>query len=299
MAKPPHYGLPGLKQHHRPTFFQARQVLNRLTARHGRDSLERVGHREVDAWLRSLSGLAPVTQHNHWRITRRFFGFCQDYLEVIVRNPMKRLQEPRLEHQEPAILTPGQMRECLGAVLPVPRSTAYLTLGGFAGLRSGEILHLHWEDIDWGNGEVFVRMPKRVGGWRPRLCRDVARAAAPPRARGAQGRQDPLRQRENALPSPPRDDGYSSIWESWPNNCLRHSFKTYHAAPHFQDLPKLALQMGHIGIRDAQLRLRHAVDSSQCGAPLWWRSKEKQIAKKRWTKLRFSLRISLLFRTEI
>ena len=94
----------------RLTFFQVRQVLNRLVARHGRDPIDAVGHRELDAWLRSLHELAPVTQHNYWRVTRRFFSWCQDYLEVIARNPMKRLQERRLEHQEPEILMPVALK---------------------------------------------------------------------------------------------------------------------------------------------------------------------------------------------
>jgi hypothetical protein len=42
-------------QEARLTFFQVRQVLNRLVARHGRDAIESVGHRELDLWLRSLS----------------------------------------------------------------------------------------------------------------------------------------------------------------------------------------------------------------------------------------------------
>src|SRR5262245_8634968 len=64
-------------EEYRPTFFQCRQVLNRLVARHGRDPIDAVGHRELDAWLRGLDGSSPVTKHNHWRIVRRFFGWCQ------------------------------------------------------------------------------------------------------------------------------------------------------------------------------------------------------------------------------
>ena len=157
---------------YRGTFFQARQVLSPLVARHGKDPLAAVTHRELDAWLRSLRNYSAATVHNYWRVTRRFFGFCQDFLELIPRNPMRRLQEPRREHKDPAILTPEQMRACLGS--PVCQSktggllTAYLALGGFAGLRTEEILRQQWEDIDWPAGEIYVRNPKRVAGWRPR-----------------------------------------------------------------------------------------------------------------------------------
>ena len=159
--------LARLEAHH-PTYYQARQVLNRLVARHGRDPVDAVGHRELDAWLRSLSELSPVTQHNYWRITRRFFGWCQDFLEVVPRNPMKRLQERRLEHQDPEILTPDQMRACLAATVGERRLLAYIALGGFAGLRTDEVLRQDWADLDWAAGEIYVRQPKRVAGWPPR-----------------------------------------------------------------------------------------------------------------------------------
>ncbi len=145
------------------TFFQIRQVLNRLVARFGKDPIDSIDHRKLDVWLRSLSeGLSPVTVHNRWRITRRFFNFCQDFLEVIPRNPMKRLQERRVEHQDPEILTSTQMKACLEAAGGEPRLTAHLTLAGFSGLRTEEVLRQRWEDIDWNAGELYVRNPKRL-----------------------------------------------------------------------------------------------------------------------------------------
>ncbi len=44
-----------------------------------------------------------------------------------------------------------------------------MRLGGFAGLRTEEILR--WpvgKDIDWDAGEIYVRNPKKVAGWKPR-----------------------------------------------------------------------------------------------------------------------------------
>ena len=58
-----------------------------------RDPIDAVTHRELDAWLRSLSHLSATTRHNYHRVTRRFFGWCQDFLEAIPRNPMKRVPE--------------------------------------------------------------------------------------------------------------------------------------------------------------------------------------------------------------
>ena len=253
-------------QQARVTFFQVRQVLNRLTARHGRDAIEAVGHRELDAWLRSLSDLAPVTQHNYWRVTRRFFGWCCDYLEAIPRNPMKKLQERRLEHQDPEILTPEEMRACLETANGERRLTAYLVLAGFGGLRTEEVLRQRWEDIDWEHGDIYVRQPKRVGGWRPRhveilpsLRRHLEHRAL------KEGRVLPGGQRTLYLLRRAMMDKLG--WESWPDNCLRHSFRTYWLA-HWQDAPKLAVQMGHAGA--GMTVYTYGTPTTRANAAAWW-----------------------------
>jgi integrase len=252
----------------RMSFFQVRQVLNRLVERHGRDPIDAVGHRELDTWLRSFrdKGLAPVTIHNHWRITRRFFNWCRDYLEVVSKNPFSKLQEQRLEHQDPEILTPEQMKACLDEAVGNPKLVAYLCLGGFAGMRTEEILRQRWEDIDWEHGEIYVRQPKRVGGWRPRhveilpaLRRHLESVAL------SEGKVLPGGQRTLYLLR--REMMDKLRMGEWPNNCLRHSFRTYHAA-HFQDLPKTGLQMGHATI--AMTFYRYGASTTRPVAAAWW-----------------------------
>ena len=251
---------------HRPTFFQARQVLNRLAERHGRAPIEAVSHRELDAWLRTLSGFAPVTQHNHWRIVRRFFGFCQDFLEVIPRNPMKRLKERRLEHQDPELLTPEQMQACLSIAKPCRRLTAYLALGGFGGIRTEEILRLPWEDIDWAAGEIYIRNPKRVAGWKPRNVEilPVLRRHLEPMAL-ATGKVLPGGQRTLYLLRRGLMDELR--WPAWPRNTLRHSFKSYHLA-FWQDRPRLAEQMGHS--HSDMTRYSYGSPQTRAAAAAWW-----------------------------
>ena len=89
------------QEEHPGAFRQCRQVLTPLVARHGRSPVAAVGHRELDAWLRSLRNYSAATTHNYWRVTRRFFNFCRDFLEVVPRNPMSKLTEPRTEHRDP------------------------------------------------------------------------------------------------------------------------------------------------------------------------------------------------------
>jgi integrase len=249
-------------------YFQIRMVLNRLVARHGRDPISAVDHRELDAWLRSLHGLAPVTQHNYWRVTRRFFNFCRDFLEVVTRNPMSKLQQPRLEHQDPAILTPEQMRACLAYCSEVQnhRLTAYLALGGFAGLRTAEILRQQWSDIDWDADEIYIRQPKRVGGWRPRHV-EILPALRRHLEHLALSEGKVLSGGQRTLYLLRRQMMDRLTWDKWPNNCLRHSFKTYHAA-HFRDLPRTQLQMGHSGI--GMTAYVYGTPATRANAAAWW-----------------------------
>jgi integrase len=177
------------------------------------------------------------------------------------------LQERRLEHQEPEILTPDQMRACLEAANGERRLTSYLALGGFAGLRTEEILRQQWSDIDWAGGEIYVRQPKRVGGWRPRHVEilPALRRHLEPLALKDGGKVLPGGQRTLYLLRRVMMDKLG--WLTWPNNCLRHSFKTYHAA-HFQDLPRLQLQMGHAGA--GMTAYVYGTPATRANAAAWW-----------------------------
>ena len=158
------------------------------------------------------------------------------------------------------------MRACLEAADGERRLLECLALGGFAGLRTEEVLRHQWSDIDWAAGEVYVRQPKRIGGWRPRhveilpaLRRHLERLAL------KEGKVLPGGQRTLYLLRRALMDKLG--WETWPNNCLHHSFKTYHAA-HFRDLPRTKLQMGH-----ADSSLTHYVygtPATRANAAGWW-----------------------------
>jgi integrase len=228
--------------------FQVRTVLNRLVKRFGRDAIDSISHVELDSFFRSLRdrGLGPTTVHNHWRITRRFFNYCRDYLEVVNKNPFAKLKERPREHVEPHILTPAEMKSCLEAASGDRRSLAFLCLGGFAGLRTAEILRLQWSDLDWVGGEIFVRQPKRVAAWRPRRVHilDALRRHLEPLALKDESKVIlGGHQRLYLL----RKEMMNQLgWERWPLNCLRHSFKSYHYS-HFGSNELTAKQCGHAG----------------------------------------------------
>jgi integrase len=271
----------------RPTYLQLRQHINRLIARHGRDPIDRITHVELDAWLRSLRGkLAPETCHNCWRITRRFFAFCHDFLELIPRNPMLKLKEPAADFKEPELLTPEQMRACLSIARGGGNValSAYLCLGGFAGIRTEEILRMDWDDLNWVTGEVWVRNPKKVTRWRPRPVEMLPALRRNLEGVALKGDQIEARARAQQLQNgrPTRKiipGGQRALflarrtmmdelkWKEWPNNCLRHSYKSYHLAV-FQDLEKLRVQMGHSD--QNMTRYNYGAPEVRAVAEEWW-----------------------------
>jgi integrase len=228
--------------------FQIRTVLDRLVKRFGRDAIDSIDHRELDSFFRSLAdrGLGPTTVHNHWRITRRFFNYCRDYLEVVNKNPFTKLKERPREHREPHILTPAQMKSCLEAASGDRPLLAFLCLGGFGGMRTAEILRQTWQDIDWSSGEIYVRQPKRVGGWRPRHVEILPALRRHLEPLALQGDSKVIPGGQPTLYFSRKEMMNRLGMESWPDNCLRHSFKSYHYSA-FGSNEKTAKQCGHAG----------------------------------------------------
>src|SRR4029077_15100956 len=146
----------------KPTFLQLRRCLKPLIARHGCDPINTVQVPELDALLRSLEGkYSPTTQGNYWRRIRQFFNHCHDF-GWITNNPMKILKEPHFKRPNRPIMKPEHMRRCLEAAKGDRALTAYLCLGGFAGIRTSEILALNWDDLFWQENQIRVRKAKEV-----------------------------------------------------------------------------------------------------------------------------------------
>ena len=134
----------------------------------GNAPIDSLTHREIETWLRGINK-APMTRCNYYRIAKRFFKWCHEKEEFVARNPMIKVDEPKVDRQEPEVLTPQQMKICLEAAMDKNVALlAYLTLGGFAGIRTEEILRMNWEHINWTDGHICVLKPKRVTRLRPR-----------------------------------------------------------------------------------------------------------------------------------
>jgi len=84
--------------------------------------------------------------------------------ELVHRNVAKLVRPPRVRREEVRVLTTEDARRLVG-VIRADRFEALWICALTLGLRKGELLGLHWNDIDFGNATLMVRQAlQRVGG---------------------------------------------------------------------------------------------------------------------------------------
>ena len=119
------------------------------------------------------------------------------------------------------------------------RVRLFLAIGAFTGMRSSEVLRLHWKDVNFERSFITVSPEKaktatrRLVPIQPNLMRWVA----------------PYRNHNRAVFKTPRDARRAiafakSCHVEWPNNALRHSYATYRLAV-TADAARVALEMGN------------------------------------------------------
>lgn len=152
-----------------------------------------------------------------------------------VRSPVAAVEPVRVEDKPPAILTPGQVadlfaecakRDC--GLIP------YFTLAVFAGIRPAEALRLRWEHVQIDRGFVEVTADRSKTRQR-RIVQLSANAAAWLRLGG----DLPVVNWQRRFRKITRKAGVP-----WSQDCLRHSFASYHLAAH-GSADKTATQLGH------------------------------------------------------
>lgn len=234
----------------KPTWMQARRILENLGNQFGGRPITSITRDNMLDWQDRIGG-SPVTKHNHQRVVRRFFKWCVETLDdsPITRSPMAKIKRIEMEHTDPRLLLPQEMATCLAYAKRAGQLQllAYLCLGGFHGIRTEEILRMDWSHIDWKNDHVHVLNPKKVKRWHPRhvkiepaLRRHLESVALPkgPILPGANSNVVQIRLNRRRKPM------LKALgWPAWPNNTLRHTYKSYHEAIHGHALTQD--QMGH------------------------------------------------------
>jgi integrase len=186
------------------------------------------------------------TRRQAFSCIRTFFNWCERY-DLIGKNPARRVTPPRPPDPLRNILLPSAMKEMLKTA--TVDQMAWLCLGGFAGLRSEEIVALVPADLEWRAKEIHVsdgKTGERYVKMEPAFVRHCPK-------KWALCERGQWYQRLKKL-------GLS-------RNVLRHSFATYHLA-RSKDANKTAHEMGH---SDAKMVKRvYALAAKRADAAAWW-----------------------------
>jgi integrase len=188
-----------------------------------------------------------------------FFSFAK-VRGYATSNPVQNTAKAKVVCGTPRIFTPEQMRTVLekGPATFVP----FLTIGGFAGLRSAEIERLDWSKINLSGRliEVTAKNAKSAQRRFVPICDALAAWLAPhARASGPVATADSIRL---GRPATVKASGVK-----WPSNVLRHSFASYHLAQ-FKNAGQTAAELGHAGAAMLYQHYRELVTPE--AAAKWW-----------------------------
>lgn len=123
----------------------------------GRIALARLTPQVVQKFLNDklASGLSPRRVQYLHAVLRRALGQAEKW-GLVSRNVAKLVDPPRVQHPEIKPLTPEESRIFLGTAVGHRLEALYI-VAICLGLRQGEVLGLHWQDIDLEKGTLFVR----------------------------------------------------------------------------------------------------------------------------------------------
>jgi integrase len=232
--------------------------LRRFTLGFAGRTLADISTSDVEHWLRSLK-VGAVSRNSYRRRLLSLFTYAVDR-GWCPNNPITKVGVARERPKPPGILSPEQFAQLLGiaggATLP------YWLLAGFGGIRAAEIARLNWADIHFDAELIevgshqsktaarrFVHMSSNLIAWLA-PCQNDSGAICPPN----------LRKLLEA-------DRARAGLGKWPNNCLRHSYASYHLA-YFKNAATLSLEMGHVNPHLVFKHYRELVRPEE--AAKWW-----------------------------
>lgn len=235
----------------------ARHALGLFKAEYGAILMDQIGPIDLAAFWkktkknRETGKMEPkwskTTQARLYRYLRLFFNFCERY-EVIEKNPIRRVEPPKADDPKKNILTPAEMVELLK--VEDEQFHAFLCLGGFIGIRTSELLKLKVEDIE--EKEVCVNRGHREQRFVARTDAFNANWKGMPKFYSLSKFYEHVRDLRKG--------------KHWPDNCLRHSFGSYHLAM-WENAASTSHQMGN-SEKVVKKDYARAVPKKQAAA--WW-----------------------------
>ena len=200
-----------------------------------------VTQRDLALWLRGL-GLSSRSHDNFRQVLVLLFRFAQKQGYLPEGRTEAEKTEPMGDDGEGeiAIFTADEMKRLLKAagndVLP------YLALGAFAGIRTAEIVRLHWEEINFETGYIEIKKSKAKTKGRRLIKMQLNLVAWLQKAVKPSGPVTPLVRPEKTASEVIAAKLEPSI--PWKRNGLRHSYCTYRMAV-LQNEHQVSAEMGN------------------------------------------------------
>ena len=214
-------------------------------------------------WIKARSANGN-TQAMYYRYAAMFFSYLKAN-RLIPDNPMDGVPAPKTK---PArnILTPKQMKALLALDLP-DYVRAFLLLGGFAGLRTEEMERMDWSRVNTKSGQIHVAPGemKDSGGFDQRIV-DFTEPLKRRKAWLAK-QSGPIIPMASETFHAHKRKACAPVLAAWPDNCLRHSFATYHLA-RAKNAGLTAYQMGHTSAH--MMQKVYAVPAALADWKAWW-----------------------------
>lgn len=214
-------------------------------------------------WVKARSSNTN-TQAMYLRYARLFFAYLRRN-RLVADDPTEAVPMPKAKPGR-NILTPQQMTALLDLELP-DHVRALLLLGGFAGLRTEEVLRMDWDRVNTKSGQIHVPFDamKDSGGYDQRIV-DFTEPLKRRKAWLAE-QSGPIIPMASETFHAHKRRACSPVLTEWPDNCLRHSFATYHLA-RAKNAGLTAYQMGHTSA--AMVQRVYAVPAALADWKAWW-----------------------------
>lgn len=213
----------------------------RVAGEHFKQPIGDITTADLDDWLRSQKHVAPRTRRNMRTALITLFAFAKSrgYLARDRQTAAELTARPKVVDGEVEIYTPQEMSILLKAaehtVLP------FLVLGGFAGLRTAEILRLEWANVSFE--QKHIKISAHVAKTASRRIVPLLPCAA--------AWLSPWHSASGSIVGTSRQRLSEEIHKvaakakiKWRHNALRHSFASYRLAQ-IKNAAQVAHEMGN------------------------------------------------------
>lgn len=135
--------------------------VNEFLRTHGKKTINSINYDDIRAFLRRFEEKSPKTFNSVIITLRRFFRLAVER-GYILKNPVEGFRHKKVPQSLPRFLTDEEYLklENLAAdegIFPM------VVMARYTGLRLSELLHLEWQDFDWGRKLVRVLNKPQYG----------------------------------------------------------------------------------------------------------------------------------------